>query len=281
LSSSSTEIRRADVKATSAFEEDTAFARVDDRTFGATVTDRWNGLHGQPLGGYVLAVALQPLRAQMPYPDLLVSSAFFLRPVATGPVEIRTEVARVGQRTATGETRLFQGGKEALRSTATFTNLPEHENGGLEFGHPPLLPRPENSISLHTGDPLPSSSVANRLEYRVGETPGWRRGQPSGDPVSELWLRLTEGGGDDTLTVPFLVDAAAPAVMDIGATGSTTIELTIYVRSRPTPGWNACRASTRLVKDGYHEEDFELWTDHHRLVAQARQLAIVHMGSTL
>jgi hypothetical protein len=69
--------------------------------------------------------------------------------------------------------------------------------------------------------------------------------------------------------------------MDIGATGSTTIELTIYVRSRPTPGWNACRASTRLVKDGYHEEDFELWTDHHRLVAQARQLAIVHMGSTL
>jgi acyl-coenzyme A thioesterase PaaI-like protein len=66
-------------------------------------------LHGQPLGGYVLAVALQPLRAQMPYPDLLVSSAFFLRPVTTGSVEIRTEVARVGRRTATGETRLFQG----------------------------------------------------------------------------------------------------------------------------------------------------------------------------
>ncbi len=268
------------MKATSAFGADTAFERVNDRRSRATVTDRWNGLHGQPLGGYVLAVALQPLRAQMPYPDLLASSAFFLRPVTTGPVEIRTEVVRVGRRTATGETRLFQRGKEALRSTATFTTLPDHEDRGLAFVHPPLLPRPENSISLQTGDPLPPSSVANRLEYRVGETPGWRRGQPSGDPVSQLWLRLTEGGGADTLTVPFLVDAAAPAVMDIGATGSTTIELTIYVRSRPTPGWNACRATTRLVKDGYHEEDFELWNDDHCLIAQARQLAIVHMGST-
>jgi hypothetical protein len=105
LSSSSTEIERVDdVKSKSAFGTDTAFERVDDRQFLATVTDRWNGMHGQPLGGYVLAVALQPLRSQMPYPDLLVSSAFFLLPVTAGPVEILAELARVGWRTATGET---------------------------------------------------------------------------------------------------------------------------------------------------------------------------------
>ncbi len=39
------------------------------RRFLATVTDRWNGMHDQPLGGYVLAVALQPLRSQIPHPD--------------------------------------------------------------------------------------------------------------------------------------------------------------------------------------------------------------------
>jgi acyl-CoA thioesterase len=272
--------RRA-VEVTSVFAHDIAFEPVDDQRFLATVTDHWNGLHGRPLGGYALAVALQPLRSQMPFPDLLVSSAFFLRPVMTGPVEVRTEIVRIGRRTATGETRLFQNGKEAIRSTATFTNLPDHDDAGLAFAQPPALPRPEDSIDLHSGEPLPPSSVANRLEYRVGETPGWRRGQPSGDPLTELWLRLVEGGGEDTLTVPFLVDAAAPAVMDIGAAGSTSIELTVYVRSRPTPGWNACRASTRLVKDGYHEEDFELWDDNHRLIAQARQLAIVHMGPAI
>lgn len=98
---------------TSAFEADTVFKAVDDQRFLATITDRWNGLHGRPLGGYSLAVALQPLRSQMPFPDLLVSSAFFLRPVLTGPVEVRTEIIRLGRRTATGETRLFQDGKEA------------------------------------------------------------------------------------------------------------------------------------------------------------------------
>jgi hypothetical protein len=84
----------------------TAFERVDDERYLSTVTDRWNGLHGQPLGGYVLAVALHPLRQQISFPDLLVSSAFFLRQVVLGAVEVRTEIVRVGRRTATGETRL-------------------------------------------------------------------------------------------------------------------------------------------------------------------------------
>lgn len=262
---------------TSAFEADTVFKAVDDQRFLATITDRWNGLHGRPLGGYSLAVALQPLRSQMPFPDLLVSSAFFLRPVLTGPVEVRTEIIRIGRRTATGETRLFQDGKEAIRSTATFTSLPDTDEG-LAFAQRPALSAPEESTGLHSGEPLPPSSVANRLEYRASEMPGWRRGQPSGEPLTQLWLRLIEGGGEDTLTVPFLIDAAAPAVMEIGAAGSTTMELTVYVRSRPTAGWNACRASTRFVTGGYHEEDFELWDETDRLIAQGRQLAIVHMG---
>lgn len=44
-------------------------------------------------------------------------------------------------------------------------------------------------------------------------------------------------------------------------------------RARPEPGWLACRAGTRHVINGYHEEDFEIWDSGGRLVAQARQLA--------
>jgi acyl-CoA thioesterase len=86
-------------------------------------------------------------------------------------------------------------------------------------------------------------------------------------------MRLTEGGDDDTMMLPFLVDAAAAPVMELGAISSTTVELTVHIRARPTPGWFACKATTRFVIDGYHEEDFEIWTPDGTLIAQSRQLA--------
>jgi hypothetical protein len=72
-------------------------------------------------------------------------------------------------------------------------------------------------------------------------------------------MRLVDGGGDDTLAAAFLVGGAARAVLDIGARGSTTVELTVHVRRRPRQGWFACRATTRFVVDGPHDEDFEVW----------------------
>lgn len=72
-----------------------------------------------------------------------------------------------------------------------------------------------------------------------------------------------------------LVDAAAPAVLELGERGSATIELTVHVRARPAPGWLACRVATRHVVGGYHEEDFEIWDSDGRLVAQSRQLGLL------
>ena len=37
----------------------------------------------------------------------------------------------------------------------------------------------------------------------------------------------------------------------------------------------ACRATTRFVSNGYHEEDFEIWDSAGTLVAQSRQLALI------
>jgi acyl-CoA thioesterase len=68
---------------------------------------------------------------------------------------------------------------------------------------------------------------------------------------------------------------AVPAVFELGHYSSTTIELTVYVRARPAPGWLACRVSTRYVIEGYHEEDFEIWDSAGQLVAQSRQLALL------
>jgi hypothetical protein len=100
-----------------------------------------------------------------------------------------------------------------------------------------------------------------------------RRPEAPGALSTTLWMRLKEGGCGDLLSIPFLLDAAPPAVLDLGATGSTTLELSFNIRARPRSDWLACRATTRYITAGYHEEDFEIWDVHGTLVAQSRQLA--------
>jgi acyl-CoA thioesterase len=257
----------------SLFESDTAVQAVGDQRFVATVTDRWNGLAGRPLGGYVLAVCLRALREAIPAPDLFVASAFYLNPVDAGTVEIHTEIARTGRRTVTGEARLYQNGAEALRTVASFTDLSLASGQSLITGAPPGLPAPTDAVDLHDGSPPPTAPIADRVEYRVAERLEQRQRREDRRALTTLWMRLKEGGGEDLLTLPFLVDAAPPAVMEIGATGSTTVEMTIHVRGRPRSEWLACRASTSYIIDGFHEEDFEIWDEDGQLVAQSRQLA--------
>jgi acyl-CoA thioesterase len=91
----------------------------------------------------------------------------------------------------------------------------------------------------------------------------------------EFWMRLADGREPDLFTLALMVDAAPPAVLDLGERGSTTLELTVHLRARPAPGWLACRVSTRHVRDGFHEEDFEVWDSTGTLVAQSRQLALL------
>ncbi len=38
-----------------------------------------------------------------------------------------------------------------------------------------------------------------------------------------------------------------------------TLELTVHVRARPAPGALLGRVETRHLRDGYHEEDLDLW----------------------
>ena len=104
--------------------------------------------------------------------------------------------------------------------------------------------------------------------------PAGSAASPSGRPASEFWMRFADGREADLLSLPLLVDSTAPSVLELGA-GSTTIQLTVHLRAHPAPGWLACRATTRFVSNGYHEEDFEVWDSAGTLVAQSRQLALI------
>jgi acyl-CoA thioesterase len=257
------------------FDADTAVRAASEGRYEAELTDRWTALGGTPNGGYMLAVALRALQAEMPFPDPLVTSAHFLRPGLIGLAEVHTEVVRAGRRAATGEARLVQDGKEIVRLLATFGDLEQADGRTLVLNDRPDLPPPDETPDVLDGKGMPGVSITEQIEYRAATIPGWAQGTPGGVPHVEFWMRFKDGRDPDPLALAALVDGAAPAVLDIGARGSATMELTVHVRARPQPGWLACRTYTRHVIGGYHEEDFEIWDSSGQLVAQSRQFAVL------
>ena len=287
-----------------AFDEDSrVVAAGSEGAFTAGLTSRWNGTAGAVNGGYMLAICTRALALGMLFPDPVVVSGFFLRPGTAGSAAVSTSVIRSGRSTAFGEATLTQDGKDIVRVTAAFARLgdgPGPGTGadtgdgadGLVFldGTPPALPPPAECVGVPVGSfglampsrgglggirvSSPRASIAERIEFRSAELPGWFLGRPSGRPASEFWMRFADGREADLLSLPLLVDSTAPSVLELGA-GSTTIQLTVHLRAHPAPGWLACRATTRFVSNGYHEEDFEVWDSAGTLVAQSRQLALI------
>lgn len=256
------------------FDADTAVEPVAPGEYAATVTDRWHTA-ASPNGGYLLAVCLQALSAEMPLPDPLVVSAYYLRPGRAGPATLRAEAIRSGRRTATGQVTLEQGGREAMRVLATFSDFDLAEGRTVVLNEPPALPPPEQCVDPLGGGAMAGIPITERVQARFAEMPGWFRGEPAHEPQTEFWMRLADGREPDLMTLPLMVDAAPPVVLDFGEAGSTTLELTVHLRARPAPGWLACRVGTRHVQDGFHEEDVEVWDSAGRLVAQSRQLALL------
>jgi len=275
-----------------AFDADTRVSptAAGSGVFLASVTGRWGGITGVPNGGYLLATCTRALGLTVPFPDPIVVSGFFLRPGTPGPATIRTSVVREGRRTAFGEAVLSQAGKEVIRAAAAFARLggdgllpgsgPLPGSGALPSdgpllveGAPPDLPPPEECVGVPVGSFGPAT-IAERVEFRSRDLPGWFLGRPTGRPSSEFWMRFADGRDADLLSLLVLVDSTAPSVLELGVS-SATIQLTVHLRAHPAPGWLACRASTRFVSGGYHEEDFEVWDSAGTLVAQSRQLAVV------
>jgi acyl-CoA thioesterase len=249
----------------------------DGPGFGASLPADWGGQLSVN-GGFMLSLLTRAMGRIAPFPDPVVVSGFYLRPGVPGPAEIGTELIRSGRTTAFTQASLRQDGKETVRATAAFTDLDKAAGrSGLVHtgGTAPALPPPEECVSLVAGA-IPGVSVAGHFEYRAVEEPGWSRGEPSGNPSAEFYMRFRDGEQASITSLPLFVDAAAPAVLSVGVRQVTTIELTVHLRARPAPGWLSCRTSTRFLTDsGYHEEDFEIWDSTGALVAQSRQLALL------
>lgn len=241
-----------------------------------TLTDRWNTPLQKPNGGYILALMLRGLAAQMVAGggsgNPMVASITYFKACSPGPGELHTSILRNGRRVQTGEATLMQGGVKMAHVVASFGDRSDGRNH--ELGSPPDLPAPKDCFDPWAGKPT-GMSIADRLDYRVTTAPGWAQGKPSGDPTAEAWMRLTGGKDTDVFALALFVDAYAPPVFELGNFPSLTIQLTVHFHGAPAPGWIATRLTTRHVIDGHHDEDCELWDSTGRLVAQSRQFAML------
>jgi acyl-CoA thioesterase len=263
------------------YDVDTRVARIGDGRWRGEVTPRWS-IGPYPNGGYVLAVALRAVAAELPHPHPFAVSAHFLRPTSHASVDIEVERVRAGRAHSTAEVRLIQDGSERMRALATFGDFTAASGPTVVTATAPEMPPPEECLGREDDAVMPNklvASIRDRIDLRiVPETASALAGRPRG--VGEIggWMRFADGRPIDALSLALLCDASPPAAFDLVDRPGwiPTIEYTVLVRGIPAPGWLRCWFRTRFVIDGYIEEDGELWDSSGRLVAMSRQLARIN-----
>jgi len=259
-------------------DADTQVTRVAPGRWRGTVSDRWS-IGPYPNGGYVLLIALAAIREELPHPDPFTVTAHYLSPLQHAPVDVEVERIRSGRAHSTAMARMLQDGRERVRVIANYGDHTASSGPTHVEATPPEMPPPDECPDAGPSEPMPNRLVAairDRIEWRVAPgTAGWLlHGERTGRAEIGGWVRFADGRPVDTHTLPLIADSLPPAIFDAMAGGWVpTLELTVHVRARPQPGWMRCWFRTRLLVDGYLEEDGEVWDESGRLVAMSRQLA--------
>ncbi len=251
----------------------------DSVRFDTDLSASWN-IGDNPNGGYLAAGTLRAMTEVAGQPDPLSVTMHFLRPGTPGEsAEIRTRLVRPGRRVTTVAAELHQQGRQRLQMIGAFGDL--GDPNPADVSHPELtlepvdLPDPDECVdrrSLEQGVDLP---ILDRLDVRID--PRWAVAGASDRAQVSGWIRFSDGRPVDAMALPLFADAFPPSVFSLlGSIGWVpTLELTVHVRRRPEPGWIRARFTTQDLSNGMLVENGDLWDSSGRLVARARQLALL------
>ncbi|MDQ6812035.1 MAG: thioesterase family protein, partial [Actinomycetota bacterium] len=242
-----------------------------------------------PHGGYLAAIITRALieavadRARSPR-SLTIHYA---RAPAPGPVSIHTVHERKGRSLSTVSARMEQEGSLialALGALSVPWSAPEIlDEGPMPAVAPPdrvretapaLVERVEKGLA-------PSFLRQIVLQPRLGSLPF-----TGSDGPMEVgaWLGVRdETRPVDAISLALFADAlpSSPFPRLSEPATSPTVDLTIHFRAHAAPvrgeepGLCFARFRSRMVHEGFFEEDGEIWSAHGRLLAQSRQLAIL------
>ncbi|UJA21545.1 thioesterase family protein [Thermoleophilia bacterium SCSIO 60948] len=257
-------------------DHDTALEPSGDGRWSGAVADGWSTPRG-PLGGYVMAILMRGLELAVDDAERQARSVscHFLRPPEAGPVEVEAQVERSGRSLSTVSGRLTQDGKPIAIAVGAYSKpwtspdlgewpMPDVEGPSAEFNPVP--------------DDAPPFAHRVGMERRFGAKPFTR----SDDATVGGWLGLREERPIDALAIAILADSWFPAPWSLldNLAAAPTIDLTVHFRA-PLPVEGPLllgRFENKLVRDGFFEEDGELWAPDGTLVAHSRQLALLLTG---
>jgi acyl-CoA thioesterase len=263
---------------TSHFENDSAIEQVAPGTYKARVHERWWVVRG-PHGGYLAAIIARALEHSLGQPDRPIRSftTHFVAPPDEGPIRIQTSIERAGRSITYMSARVDQDDRLVATSLAAFSGPWK----GFEFDDAPApdVPGPEESIPVpHEGEGIPDFLGNFDMRFNLGNAPFIG----ADEAVIGGWIRMRDKNVADAATIACYMDAWAPAVFPRSTEPivAPTIDLTIHFRAPfPLEGATADdfylgKFSSKLGRDGFFEEDGELWSPNGLLVAQSRQLAL-------
>jgi hypothetical protein len=265
------------------FADATALHPSGPGRFTATVPRGWD-IAGATNGGYLMALVARAVLVATQRDDPLTVTAHYLGRVVPGPVtiEVTTHDARRSRATASVSLRA-EDGAALLVALVTAGSLPApgSEQPVLLDGHAPQLPAFDRCVRAEPAGLFPPPFMG-QVDVRLhpDDVP-FVAGHTRDEALVRGWFSLRDGEPSSTLAVLLAADAMPPAIFttSLPVAWTPTLELTVQVRGRPSPGPMACVVRTRFVTAGYLEADGEVWDCDGRIVGLSRQLALVPRGS--
>jgi acyl-CoA thioesterase len=280
-----------DPLSTTIIGRDLAVEPLGGGNYGVRIERSWWIVNG-PNGGYVAALVLQAIRAEVgdearPPRSLTVQ---YLRAPAEGPAEVTVTVERSGRTVTNASARMTQGGRTvalalcalATDRTATVSfdetpGLPPADDGGP-------LPMPEH-ITPAPVDPDRDVPMRQHYDLRwaVGSLP-FRPVDATSDGRSLSarcggWIRPLERVPIDRTLLVAMSDAWLPPIFSRVSQplAVPTVDLTVHLRRDPDDPTDFVfvEFASPLAQDGYLVEHGRLLDRHGRLLAESRQLAVV------
>ncbi|NLA34495.1 MAG: thioesterase family protein [Actinobacteria bacterium] len=280
----------------SRFHADTAFTPGSaPGSFEVDVSDGW-WVVGAPNGGYLAGLIARVIEAggnpglddgDSTYKRIRSVTFHFMRAPKPGSARIETAIERTGRSVATVTARLVQDDVVQVFAVATLgTTRP-----GPEWNDLVALTAPDpDEVPNLVADPEMAELAATMgmtigLRYSLkpwigSSRPGLLAPGESGEAVVGGWIRFSDNAPIDRFGLVALADAWAPPII-VKLPGvppvAPTVELTVQVRNEPLDpsDWVLAKFSSPYAAEGYTVEDAEIWDRHGRLLATARQLAVV------
>lgn len=262
------------------FDRDTAVTAAGDGLWEGRIDRGWWIVLG-PNGGYVAAIVLRAMQEAVGDPERAPRSftLHYTRPPAEGPVRIAARPERAGRSLTTVSARVLQGEQLVALGLGAFSRT--REAPAFQHARMPEV-APASELPEWGPEQRPPLPMHGRYEYRFA------LGSASGSGSEALcggWIRTREPRLVDAPLLAAFADAWPPAVFALSPPERMgpvpTVDLSVHFRARtPLPGaaaddFTLAVFRTRSARDGFIEEDGELWSPDGLLLAQSRQLGIL------